>query len=189
MGMMLRVLLLGVAMISDMVVRAQDGATIVDPQLLGTTMVIRGSKQVVVFGGIGTNSTSPQNTLWSFDLGSRLWSAITPATETKPPGRLFHSAVLSPDTRYMIIYGGIACFQKIQIRSLDAHVKEYHMQQLSVEYANKNNGLTDIWSFDFSTKMWAEINPNRGAKIRKCVETESVEKLSSGAERKASLPL
>merc|ERR1711871_506106 len=59
--------------------------TVDDPQLLGSTMVIRRSK-MYVFGGMGTNSTVPQNILWEFDMNARSWTWVTPQSEDKPAG-------------------------------------------------------------------------------------------------------
>jgi len=156
-------------------VRAQE--VVNDPQLLGTTMVIRGLK-LYVFGGMGTNSTSPQNVLWEFDLGTRLWSAVTPNSEDKPPGRMFHSATMTHDGRYMVVHGGMACFTRIQMASLEKGLKEYHMQQDSIEYST---ALEDVWMFDFVTRMWSELSPQRVRRAATCPTAEGVEKLESGA--------
>merc|ERR1711943_9035 len=78
--------------------------TVDDPQLLGSTMVIRRSK-MYVFGGMGTNSTVPQNILWEFDMNARSWTWVTPQSEDKPAGRMFHQATMTYDGRYMAFTG------------------------------------------------------------------------------------
>jgi len=35
--------------------------------------------------------------------------------------------------QYMIVYGGVGCFSRIQMVSLEKGLKEYHMQQDSIE--------------------------------------------------------
>jgi hypothetical protein len=35
--------------------------------------------------------------------------------------------------QYMVVYGGVACFSRIQMVSLEKGLKEYHMQQDSLE--------------------------------------------------------
>merc|ERR1711934_528508 len=104
------------------------------------------------------NSTVPQNIIWEFDLNARSWSSVTPVTNDKPPGRMFHSSIMSYDNRYMIVYGGVGCFSRIQMVSLEKGLKEYHMQQDSIEYSN---ALEDIWMYDFITRMWSEMSPQR----------------------------
>jgi len=161
------------------VVQAQE--VVNDPQLLGTTMVIRGLK-LYVFGGMVTNSTTPQDILWEFDLTTRLWSAVTPASEDKPPGRMFHSATMTHDGRYMVVHGGMACFTRIQMVSLEKGLKEYHMQQDSLEYST---ALEDVWMFDFVTRMWSELSPQRIRRVASCPTAEGVEKIESGSARLA----
>jgi len=151
-----------------------------DPQLLGTTMVIRGLK-MYAFGGMSTNSTVPQNILWEFDLGTRLWSSMTPASTDKPPGRMFHQATLTYDQRYMVVYGGLSCFMRIQMVSLEKGLKEYHMQQDSIEYSA---ALEDVWMFDFVTKMWTELSPQRIKRRATCPEAEGVTKLANDSRRR-----
>merc|ERR1712072_681954 len=59
---------------------------IVDPQLLGTVMVVRGT-DAYVFGGMGTNSSAQQDSLeyasglqdvWMFDFVTSLWIEVSP---------------------------------------------------------------------------------------------------------------
>merc|ERR1711959_562105 len=154
--------------------------TVDDPQLLGSTMVIRRSK-MYVFGGMGTNSTVPQNILWEFDMNARSWTWVTPQSEDKPAGRMFHQATMTYDGRYMVIYGGVACFSRIQMVSLEKGLKEYHMQQDSLEYSAS---LEDVWMFDFVTKMWMEVSPGRYTRARACPTAEGVVKLTSGSNRR-----
>merc|ERR1712100_592828 len=158
-------------------VRGQE--VVNDPHLLGTSMVIRGLK-MYVFGGMGTNSTAPSDVLWEFDLGTRLWTAVTPSSNDKPPGRMFHSAVMSYDGRYMIVYGGIACFSRIQMVSLEKGLKEYHMQQDSIEYSS---AMEDVWIFDFVTNMWSELSPSQYARRPTCPTAEGVTKLEGSSGR------
>merc|ERR1712167_274597 len=159
------------------VIKSQS--TVDDPQLLGSTMVIRQTK-MYVFGGLSMNSTVPQNIIWQFDLNARSWSSVTPASNDKPPGRMFHSSVMSYDGRYMIVYGGIACFSRIQMVSLEKGLKEYHMQQDSIEYSS---AMEDVWMFDFVTRMWTEMSPQRYARRASCPTAEGVKKLSSSSDR------
>merc|ERR1711934_1281784 len=153
--------------------------TVDDPQLLGTSMVIRTTK-MYVFGGMGTNSSVPQNIIWEFDLSARTWTSVTPVTKDKPPGRMFHQATMTYDGRYMIVYGGLACFNRIQMVSLEKGLKEYHMQTDSIEYST---ALEDVWMFDFATRMWSELSPQRYARRASCPTAEGVKKLSSSSDR------
>jgi len=164
---------------------AQDLA---DPQLLGTAMVIRQGRYMYVFGGLSTNSTVPTNNMFQFDLNTRLWTEYRTVGTRKPSGRMFHFAQMSNDGRYMIVTGGIACFQRIRSVSLEKGLKEYHMDQDAIEYST---ALKDVWMFDFVTKEWMEMNPgvekdhNRG----KCPTADGNTKLKSGTMRRASLAL
>ncbi len=69
----------------------------------------------------------------------------------------------------MYIHGGVACFQKIQMKSLETGLTEYHTQQdtlevlhtptaysLGLQYAS---AMSDVWVYDFVTKMWLEVHP------------------------------
>merc|ERR1712100_558748 len=133
-----------------------------------------------VFGGMGTNSTAPSDVLWEFDLGTRLWTAVTPSSNDKPPGRMFHSATMTYDGRYMVVHGGIACFSRIQMVSLEKGLKEYHMQQDAIEYST---ALEDVWMYDFVTRMWSEMSPQRVKRRAVCETAEGVVKLTSGAQQ------
>merc|ERR1719231_941166 len=144
-----------------------------------STMVVRGLK-MYVFGGMTTNSTIPQNILWQYDMSSRLWTQVTPLSPDKPPGRAFHQSTLTWDSRYLVIYGGIHCFTRIQMVSLEKGLKEYHMQQDSLEYTS---ALEDVWMFDFVTRMWTEMSPQRYARRASCPTAEGVKKLSSSSDR------
>ena len=44
----------------------------------------------------------------------------------------------------MYIYGGISCFQRIQMRSLETGLKEYHMMQDSIE-VTQHSQLAHVW--------------------------------------------
>merc|ERR1711998_752752 len=81
-------------------------------------------------------------------------------------------ATLAYDGRYMVIYGGVACFSRIQMVSLEKGLKEYHMQQDSLEYST---ALEDVWMFDFVTRMWSELSPQRIRRAAACPTAEGVE--------------
>merc|ERR1711988_682237 len=91
-------------------------------------------------------------------LGVRHQYAIVGGQNTQQCGQApwpnFHQATMTYDGRYMVIYGGLACFTRIQMVSLEKGLKEYHMQQDSVEYST---ALEDVWMFDFVTNMWSEL--------------------------------
>ena len=44
----------------------------------------------------------------------------------------------------MVIYGGVACFSRIQMVSLEKGLKEYHMQQDSLEVRSLHHRITAI---------------------------------------------
>merc|ERR1712070_534217 len=159
---------------------AQESTTL-EPQLLGSSAVVRKAvSKMYVFGGMGTNSTSPINKIYEFDMTQRLWTELIPVGSDVPSGRMFHTASLSSDSRYMYIYGGIACFQIIQMRSLETGLKEYHMQQDSIEYSQ---GLEDVWVYDFVTNMWLELSPLRTQTRGDCITADGVTRIQSGAGR------
>merc|ERR1711871_1871555 len=99
-----------------------------------------------------------------------------------PPGRMFHSATMTYDGRYMVVHGGVACFNRIQMVSLEKGLKEYHMQQDSIEYST---ALEDVWMYDFVTRMWSELSSQRIARVAACPSAEGVEKIESGSARLA----
>merc|ERR1719231_239306 len=121
-----------------------------------STMVVRGLK-MYVFGGMTTNSTIPQNILWQYDMSSRLWTQVTPLSPDKPPGRAFHQSTLTWDSRYLVIYGGIHCFTRIQMVSLEKGLKEYHMQQDSLEYSA---ALEDVVGVKSTESRPNQVVPN-----------------------------
>merc|ERR1711865_930893 len=129
-----------------------------------------------VFGGMSTNSSTPVNDLYEFDMTQRLWTVTEFASEDRPPSRMFHAATISADSMYM--YGGISCFQRIQMRSLETGLKEYHMQQDSIEYAS---GLDDVWAYDFVTKMWLELSPLSVKTRGDCMTADGVTRITAGA--------
>lgn len=68
------------------------------------------SDQLIAFGGIERSATtgedSATNALWRRPLAAgQEWSAV-PATDSVPPARAMHSAVLDPVQRRMIVLGG-----------------------------------------------------------------------------------
>merc|ERR1711865_1159770 len=86
----------------------------------------------------------------------------------------------SADSRYMYLHGGISCFQKIQMKSLETGLTEYHIQQNSIEYAQ---AMEDVWVYDFVMRMWLELSPLRTQTRGDCVDADGVTVLTSGATR------
>merc|ERR1719162_2660402 len=74
--------------------------TSLEPQLLGSSAVVRKAVSVMyVFGGMSTNSSTPVNDLYEFDMTQRLWTVTEFASEDRPPSRMFHAATISADSR------------------------------------------------------------------------------------------
>lgn len=153
------------------------------PQLIGNTMVMRHMTSYI-FGGLNKSATVPGNALYMFDLNERVWSKVTPVGPDVPPGRMFHTATISSDQRRMFIYGGLACFNRIQMTSLEKGLTEFHMQQDSLEYSF---GLEDVWAYDFVTKVWAEISPQRYRREPKCPTAQGVTFVGGSATLTAPL--
>jgi len=166
---------------STLMLRVAAQETTLEPQLLGSSAVVRKAvSKMYVFGGLGTNNSTPINKIYEFDMTQRLWSELIPSGSDIPSARMFHTASLSADSRYMYVYGGIACFQIIQMRSLETGLKEYHMQQDSIEYSQ---GLEDVWVFDFVTNLWLELSPLKTATRGDCASADGVTRIKSGASR------
>lgn len=153
------------------------------PQLIGNSMIMRGMNSYI-FGGLNKSATVPGNAMYELDFNTRVWSLVTPNSPDVPPGRMFHAATITSDQRRMIIYGGLACFNRIQMTSLEKGLTEFHMQQDSLEYSF---GMEDIWSYDFVTKMWAELSPQRYSRAPKCPTAQGVSILSGSAVLTAPL--
>merc|ERR1712098_730596 len=79
-------------------VAAQEST--LEPQLLGSSAVVRKAvSKMYVFGGMGTNNSTPLNKIYEFDMTQRLWAELTVSSSDIPAGRMFHSATLSTDSR------------------------------------------------------------------------------------------
>lgn len=146
----------------------------------GASSIIRGNK-LYIFGGIAKNGNVASNELIEFDIDANVWSTVDVYGENnKPPGRLFHTAVLSEDGKRMFITGGTPCFKRIFQKSLsfdDANGQYVPMLQhattetTSIEHSQ---GLDDVYAFDFEEKQWTKIRGATNARQNNCKAATNV---------------
>ncbi|XP_007894559.1 ras guanine nucleotide exchange factor F [Callorhinchus milii] len=60
-------------------------------QLVGHSAVVY-QDSMLIFGG-GRNHKSADNSLWKFQLTTRSWERLTPATDRAPPARIYHCTI------------------------------------------------------------------------------------------------
>lgn len=141
----------------------------------GASSVIRGRK-LYVFGGMSKGSEQPSQDLLVFDLDAGVWSVadVYGSADSRPPGRIFHSASLSEDGSKMYVTGGTPCFARIFQKSLsfdDANGQYVPMLQhattetTSIEHSM---GFDDVYAFDFATGQWTQLKPPSTDRKRDC---------------------
>jgi len=96
------------------------------------SMVLTSSGIALIFGGLQFHgSFGYLNDLYQLDLNLGVWSPLDPSGLLPSP-RAQHSAVLTPDGRYMIIFGG---------------------------YDNEGYYTNDIWKYDIVANEWIWVDP------------------------------
>jgi N-acetylneuraminic acid mutarotase len=93
-------------------------------------MVLFGGRKQAVFGEKVLNDT------WLLDLESHTWSKVT--TRQKPPPRLTPGMIIDPESRQLILFGGLG----------------------------KDQRFGDTWIFNLETLSWEEITPSRSPSAR-----------------------
>jgi len=149
------------------------------PRLMGASMV-EYNKELYIFGGIAQNDTAPTNKIFIFSLVTREWQELTPAGEERPLGRMFHSAYIKNSEvtglpEAMIVYGGINCFQRVEISSQEKAVAYYTWSNNAIEY---QFAMEDIWFFSFESRYWIEMKPMRTKRRGVCPAAENVQAIS-----------
>jgi hypothetical protein len=83
--------------------------------------------------GQGDGEASYYNDLWAYDSGG--WSSITPTTALSPSARTLADLTYDPDENRLLLFGG---------RSITGSL------------------LADLWTFDFDTDAWTELDGGGG---------------------------
>ena len=93
---------------------------------------------MIIYGGY--NGTNVINDLWEYSITNNYWTQLTSSTPIPSP-RFYHSAIYSPQTKSMIIFGGVA----------NENVKN-----------GQQNGifLNDLWGYDIPNNIWNQLNPS-----------------------------
>jgi len=108
------------------------------PTRSNSTIVVDPARdRLLVYGGITGLGLDPKalGDLWEFDLSSRRWRQIVPASGPVPRARLAHVAVFDVNRDRMLVFGG------------------QHAEDGVVE------NLNELWSFDAATETWAMTPP------------------------------
>jgi N-acetylneuraminic acid mutarotase len=92
-------------------------------------------KRMLVFGGLSSKTNSGLNDLWAYDPAVNTWTRINPPGDT-PAARTMAGMVYSPDSRQVLLFGGLA---------------------LS---ATTNGEFNDFWAYDPGVGKWTEIKPS-----------------------------
>ena len=87
-----------------------------------------GSGALIMFGG--TADVDLFNDTWSFDRGGNSWNGLDPGGSL-PPARWGHSMVYCPDTKTMLLFGGMT----------------------------ENGPANDLWAYDPAANTWTELEP------------------------------
>ncbi|KAK7466333.1 hypothetical protein VKT23_005059 [Stygiomarasmius scandens] len=138
-------------------------------------------KKLVLWGG-SRGTLDLDDTLYSFDIVSRIWSTV-PVTGSTPVGRYGHATCVARETQFLVIGGQVtdgvflndlwsvnladvkaeATWQLMQPASKErpnqraGHVCVFHENRLII--FGGSDGLckyNDTWSFDFETRKWSE---------------------------------
>ena len=78
------------------------------------------SRRMIVYGG---QRSGPLDDIWSFDLGTRRWTELTPAT--RPEGRLLSSSFVDRDGRFVTFGGSTASAIVNETWSFDLDRREW----------------------------------------------------------------
>jgi N-acetylneuraminic acid mutarotase len=86
--------------------------------------------KMLLFGG--EDASGSRNDIWSFDPTAAAWAELVPAAESPVP-RFGHAMAQDPDSRRLIMFGGV-----------NGTTREL---------------LNDLWAYDPVTNVWAELEP------------------------------
>jgi len=130
------------------------------------------------------NETAPRNTIYHYDLTPdsetvRQWRIINPAGQDRPLGRMWHSASIKMKTdagkthepEGFMVYGGINCYQPVEITSEEQAVAYYTWSNLAIEY---QYAMEDIWFFSFEEGAWLERKTMQTKRRGVCPQAENV---------------
>lgn len=149
------------------------------PRLLGPSAVLKtnaqdptaeGGQVLYVFGGMLPNMTNPQYVIYGFDVNTLEWKEVVPTGEDRPLGRMWHNGAESTDGSQMIVYGGINCYERVQLTTDESGSRQYRFSTLAVEY---QYAMEDIWAVDFNDFIWIEVKPARTKRRSTCTPAEN----------------
>lgn len=83
--------------------------------------------RMIIFGG--RTAPADVNDIWAFDLGTQLWTDLTPQAGSGPGGRFESDVIYDPVGHRVIVYNGQGIF----------------------------TFFNDVWSFDLTSGTWSEI--------------------------------
>lgn len=158
------------------------------PRIDGTVAYDAANRRILLFGG---DDGRARNDLWSYSLTEQRWQALTP-TGTAPAPRFGHTAILDPEGRQLVIFGGQASgfFSDVWAYQIDTN----SWRQLAPEQAGPSrryghsaiydparrrmvvsHGFTssgrfdDTWAFNLTNNTWRDISPTSGRPLRRCL--------------------
>ncbi|OQR96772.1 hypothetical protein ACHHYP_13614 [Achlya hypogyna] len=121
------------------------------------SMLLSGSDQLVVYGGVGDDEDSVKGDAWMFDLTTREWARLVPQGSSRPHKRFHHSAAMRQSPRHeMYVFGGMSVWREPNTSAL--------------HYAQSN----DLWRLvlDQEPPQWV-LEPSTSDMDRPCNRSEA----------------
>ena len=92
------------------------------------------SDRVILFGGYSLDKNNFYNDTWAYDFNTDTWTNMKPVTS--PPGRNYQAMTYDTQADRVLVWGGM-------------------------DVSGTKPVDESIWSYDFNTNTWLEINPVR----------------------------
>lgn len=124
----LSLLCAGMAQAQNWVEIAPASGTAPMPRRNAAAVYDSATHRMIVFGG--RTDAGDRNDVWAFDLNSKRWADLTPASGPSPAPRFTANGVYDPVHRHVIIWSGQGA-----------------------------TFFNDVWAFDLHTNTWFEFNP------------------------------
>lgn len=87
------------------------------------------SDRIILFGGVDYPSEVPHNDMWTYDLGTRVWTKL--ATSLAPSPRGWHAMAVADRSRQVVLFGG---------------------------GPDRNHFTQETWSYDVGSSTWALVD-------------------------------
>lgn len=147
------------------------------------------TNSMIIFGGRNTSGNLAE--VWSFNLTTKTWTNITPS-DTSPPPRFAHTAVIDPTSRKMYIWSGqgggffndswafdlssqrwqnvtpAGTKPSVRYGSVAVHDPRKNSMVIFAGFTNQGR-FDDSWEFVLGLNSWTDVTPNGTRPLARCL--------------------